>query len=161
MWRLPAEVLESQDDEHALSFVLGQLREPEQFMGKVRYLYEHPEEESIDVLDFKDGRVFERYSRPMLVEGRPMGRVWSFRDITERNRAKQRVGAFARLGRQLSATDEVQEAAEIIAGIADELFGWDSATLDLYDPVTDQCQSILNYDVVEGRRQSVPPRRPV
>jgi PAS domain S-box-containing protein len=87
MWRLSDEVLASKEDARALDCVLDQLIEPKKFLEKVRYLYRHPEEESFDRLVFKDGRVFERYSRPQLVGGKVVGRVWSFRDATERRRA--------------------------------------------------------------------------
>jgi len=89
MWRIPADVLATNNDDLAIQCVLSQLQTPEHFLAKVHYLYDHPLEESFDVLDFKDGRVFERFSRPMLVEGHPIGRVWSFRDVTERKRAEQ------------------------------------------------------------------------
>ena len=88
MWRLPDAVMRTGDDDLALATVLEQLVDPDQFLGKVRALYDAPEAESFDVLAFKDGRVFERYSKPQRVEGVVTGRVWSFRDVTERTRAE-------------------------------------------------------------------------
>lgn len=83
MWRLPRDVIESRDDERALACVLDQLREPDRFLAKVRELYSLPDATSFDVLEFKDGRVFERVSLPQRLAARPIGRVWSFRDVTE------------------------------------------------------------------------------
>src|SRR5437773_4768640 len=91
MWRLPPHVLSSGKDEDALDFVLDQLKDPDQFRGKVSALYSHPDRESFDTIEFKDGRIFERYSRPQLVEGQTIGRVWSVRDVTEHRRAEEQL----------------------------------------------------------------------
>jgi PAS domain S-box-containing protein len=86
MWDIPQDVLERGSDEEALQLVLGRLKHPDEFLAKVQALYKNPEQASYDVLDFKDGRVFERYSQPQQISGNIVGRVWSFRDVTERKR---------------------------------------------------------------------------
>lgn len=82
MWRIPEDVMASRDDKTAMAFVLEQLRDPERFVKKVQQLYAEPEAKSYDWLDFKDGRMFERYSAPQKVAGKTVGRVWTFHDVT-------------------------------------------------------------------------------
>lgn len=82
MWRIPDAVLAARRDELAVQSVLGDLENPEAFLAKIRSMYDEPDAESYDIVRFKDGRLFERYSLPQRVEGESVGRVWSFRDIT-------------------------------------------------------------------------------
>ena len=89
MWRLPQSILDSGDDDEAIGFVLSQLQDPDAFVAKVRELYAQPEASSHDLIEFRDGRVIERVSQPQRVDGAPVGRVWSFRDITERVRLER------------------------------------------------------------------------
>jgi diguanylate cyclase (GGDEF)-like protein/PAS domain S-box-containing protein len=89
LWRLPPHILASGDDDQALAFVVGQVADPEAFVAKVRELYAQPDAESEDVIEFRDGRTFERFSTPQRVNGDIVGRVWSFRDVTERTRLER------------------------------------------------------------------------
>jgi two-component system cell cycle sensor histidine kinase/response regulator CckA len=92
MWYIPESIIASQNDDQALAFVLDQLKNPEGFLAKVRELYNQPDAESFDFLEFKDGRVFERFSKPQRVGEQSVGRVWSFRDVTERKKAEESLG---------------------------------------------------------------------
>ena len=85
MWHIPGELLEAGDDDALLAFALEQLDDPQAFRAKVQELYQS-DREDLDSLLFTDGRVFERYSRPLVRDGVVDGRVWSFRDISERKR---------------------------------------------------------------------------
>jgi len=91
MWHIPNSIVESRDDNQALAFVLDQLKFPEEFLKKVKELYAQPFEGSYDLLEFKDGRVFERYSKPQYIGEKVVGRVWSFHDATERKRAEEEI----------------------------------------------------------------------
>jgi|WetSurMetagenome_2_1015567.scaffolds.fasta_scaffold02190_5 PAS domain S-box-containing protein len=88
MWGISEEIMELKNDSEALKFVMDQLADPDEFVRIVRKFYSNPELVTSDMLEFKDGRVFERYSQPQKISGKSVGRVWSFRDITQRKKAE-------------------------------------------------------------------------
>lgn len=84
MWRIPPAVIAPRDEEAVIACVADQLDDANAFRARIRSLQAHPETESFDVLRFKDGRIFERYSRPQTIAGKCVGLVWSFCDVTAR-----------------------------------------------------------------------------
>jgi signal transduction histidine kinase/ActR/RegA family two-component response regulator len=92
MWKLPDHILAKQDDERAIQHVLKQLVDPDRFVARIQELYESPEKTSNqDEIALKDGLIFERSSRPLFNDDLPIGRVWTFRDVTAiRNEAEER-----------------------------------------------------------------------
>ncbi len=87
LWRVPDELIRAGHDEAVLQHVVDQLARPEEFLQAVRRLYAS-EDERFDTLEFKDGRVFERYTNIVKSAGRQLGRLWSFRDITAHRQAE-------------------------------------------------------------------------
>lgn len=89
MINLPPEFASSNDDQDVLQHVANQAKDSVAFLERVKYLYAHESERAHDELEFRDGKVFDRYTSPLRDRaGRFYGRVWYFRDITQRKRAE-------------------------------------------------------------------------
>src|SRR5436190_17574139 len=94
MWAIPEALIAQWDDREAIAFVMTQLKEPERFVDTIERM-SSSEDEVFDLLEFKDGRIFERFSQPRHVAGRLVGRVWSFRDVTQRLASERRLAYLA------------------------------------------------------------------
>jgi diguanylate cyclase (GGDEF)-like protein/PAS domain S-box-containing protein len=98
IWNVPQKLIDAGDDEPLLRHVLEQIADAGAFLERVEDLYEHPEERSKDEVRLKDGRVLDRYSSPLLDPGNCyLGRIWYFRDITERIRHEERMRLWSQV----------------------------------------------------------------
>src|SRR5205809_225751 len=137
LWRIPDSVLESKDSAQTIAFVLEQLADPPGFLSKVREVYARPDASSFDVLTFKDGRIFERFPQPQRIAGKSVGRVWSFRDVTESKRAEQIQLATYRISEAAHAARTLQELFGAIHRIVGELMPAKNFYIALYDAAND------------------------
>jgi PAS domain S-box-containing protein len=128
MWRIPRDLLASNDELAMRAFVLDQLEDPEAFDQRVREL-SGTDVDSSDTLVFKDGRFFERYSSALIRDGKIAGRVWSFRDVTATRRSEtlfrsviaSTPDAFVAFDADLTILDWSAQA--------EQLFGWTAAEI--------------------------------
>ena len=84
LWKIPREVLEDGTVGDVREFASWNFADPQGFIGRIAEIAASSQE-SFDLLELKDGRIFERYSKALLVEGRSVGRVWNLRDVTQRH----------------------------------------------------------------------------
>ena len=85
LWRVPREMLDAHDTAALGDYILHQLVNPAAMQTRIRHFNDMSKADTFDTLEFTDGRVYERFSRPQLVAGQVVGRVWSFRDVTARH----------------------------------------------------------------------------
>jgi diguanylate cyclase (GGDEF)-like protein/PAS domain S-box-containing protein len=154
LWRIPQSLMDRSDDGALLDFVLNQLTDPDSFLKKVQSIYDS-DTEDIDKITFKDGRFFERYSLPMIMEGIRIGRVWSFRDITQRKQMEKKLknseekfrmlaesSAFAIMMYQGDRWIYANRAAEEISGYTEEelysMHFWDFVHPDYRDMIRER-----------------------
>lgn len=130
MWAIPRAVMEAREHRQIVEFRGQQFTNRSRFVARVEEIYAASPEESFDVLELADGRVFERYSRIHVVDGRNVGRVWSFRDITEQRRAEEALRDETRMLELLNRTVaslsselDLQSLVQTVTDAATELSG--------------------------------------
>jgi PAS domain S-box-containing protein len=131
LWQLPNNILEKKDDETLLNFVLNQLVHPDKWLNRVHEIYSKKNAISTDTIVLKDGRVFERYSQPKIINEENKGRVWSFRNITKRitaDKEKQQLSALVETSQEIIAFGDLTGKPTFINKAGRNLLGIEEHT---------------------------------
>jgi PAS domain S-box-containing protein len=102
MWKIPREILEQGPLRQVREMASQRFADPQQFLARIEEIVATGQE-SFDVLELKDGRILESFSKVLTVQGQTAGRVWSFRDVTERHLAET---TSHRLGAIVASSDD-------------------------------------------------------
>jgi PAS domain S-box-containing protein len=115
LWGIPEAQMAERDGRVAFEASVASLRDPEGFAEKLEAIHANPRAETFDVLELRDGRTFERASVPFHVEGQGSGRVYTFRDVTERLREE---ASRARLEDEMRQAQKMEAVGRLAGGIA-------------------------------------------
>jgi GAF domain-containing protein len=118
VWSVPDEVVETRRHDRMLEMAAPQARDPEGFLRRVDELYANPEDEALDIIELRDGRVFERLTRPISGEGTFYGRIWFYRDVTETKRAEAAQRFLSEATETLNASLDFGSTLDRVAHLA-------------------------------------------
>jgi diguanylate cyclase (GGDEF)-like protein/PAS domain S-box-containing protein len=108
LWKVPTKDLVGTEDIAALTKVASQTKDPEKFLTRVQYLYDHPDEAGHEKIETADGRFIDRRSAALrTATGKNLGRVWFFRDVTQETRAAKVLAYRDRLLRAVTSGAEI------------------------------------------------------
>jgi len=121
LWNITGSEIMTGDDGGVWEFLQQRVKDPDQFLSQVLDLYRFPERESFDMVELKDGRIFERHSKPQKLREEIIGRVWSYQDVTDRRRAEEKLIASLQEKETLirEIHHRVKNNLQIISGLLD------------------------------------------
>ena len=166
MWRLPRALMNTGTHHTVLDIVAQQFTDAQAFQQRVQTIHSTAPPESYDLLEFTDGRVFERFSRPLFLEGRNVGRVWSFRDITQPRRVEEQLReqserlriTLSSIGDAVISTD-AEGVITFLNRVAETLTGWtqDEAVgrplLDVFNIVHHETRAAVENPALRALRE--------
>jgi signal transduction histidine kinase/ActR/RegA family two-component response regulator len=132
LWRIPQPLVERGDDAELIGFVLEQLKDPGAFVAKVKALY-GTDAVGMDILQFIDGRVFERFSVPMLLAGARVGRVWSFRDVTEAMRTEHERSVMQEIAQGVATSSDLDGLLSLMHRSLQQVIAAENCFVALHD----------------------------
>jgi PAS domain S-box-containing protein len=135
LWKVPPYLAEDKDDRALLTHLYDQIEDPVQFIRTADYLYASPQVEVSGQVRCIDGRTFEWFSGPQRIGDAVVGRVWSFRDISEREGLLRRALFLSDATRLLASLDIERALVSVArlslsymaAGCAIDVFGAEGA----------------------------------
>ncbi len=136
LWHIPANIIETGDDREFMKWILSNLVEPEIFCAKIEHLYENPQSSSVDEVVLKDGHIFDCYSTSVksLAEDFYYGRIWYFRNITDRRKAEKLIQQQAEGERLLrEITQRIRQSLDLVT---------------IFNIATEEIRQFLNADRV-------------
>ncbi|MCD4831907.1 MAG: PAS domain S-box protein [Anaerohalosphaeraceae bacterium] len=158
LWKIPADAFNAGRGNKIIEQILGHLKDPNQFLEKVKYLYNNPKEVSSETFKLNTDEVFECYSQPHTIDDEVIGRVWSFRDITDKKNAEEQKLALLERAKiqenaiyQLSVNDaiiagDIEEGLKKITEITSKVMGVKRAGVWLFSDDHRQLQCSDMYD---------------
>jgi PAS domain S-box-containing protein len=115
LFKIPPPVATNENDAAQIQFVSKQTKHPDEFYQKVTYLNAHPEEQCRDEIELVNGTVLDRYSAPIRDKaGKCFGRIWTFRDITERKQAEESRARLAMAVEQAAESVMITDTGGVI-----------------------------------------------
>jgi len=160
MWRLPAAAMQPKDHRHVLGIVSHSFAAPQQFVERVETIYASQPPETHDVLETLDGRTIERSTRMQIVDGRNIGRVWNFRETTERKRAEQVLRDETRIleilhqtGKTIASELDLQTVVQAVTDAATQLSKAQFGAF-FYNVINQQGESFLLYTLSGAPREA-------
>jgi PAS domain S-box-containing protein len=160
LWRLPAAAIETRDHRHLIGIISGSFPEPQRYVERVEAIYASSPAETHDVLETVDGRTIERATRMQIVDGRNVGRVWSFREVTERKRAEQALREehglleiLHRTGKTIASELDLQTVVQAVTDAATQLSKAQFGAF-FYNIVNEQGESFLLYTLSGAPREA-------
>ncbi|MEO8629713.1 MAG: ATP-binding protein [Betaproteobacteria bacterium] len=161
LWRAPPEIVSQRDHQRLLQFTAKQLKQPELFLARVADIYASSPPESFDLLELVDGRAIERFSKIQHVDARDVGRVWTFRDITERRRVEAALEDEARVlellnrtGAAIASTLELEQLVQAVTDASTELTGAEFGAF-FYNTTDANGDSVMLYTLSGAPREAL------